>query len=269
MSPRAGIETVQTDITDSTGAAAAVDGSAVVYMAAQPAYHRWSEEFPAMLTGVIDAVLDTDARLVMVDNLYVYGPTAGAMREGTPKAAQTKKGKVRIQLAQMIEDAATSRGLRATIGRASDYFGPGADNSTITSLAIAPARAGKPIKWMGRLDRHHSVAFLPDVARAYVILGERDDADGRDWILPHGPDPTGAEFLAAVNATIPEPLRTGAISRTMLTMASPFHKMSRETLEMMYQWTEDFGIDDSAFRTAFGPFDSTPLDKAIAETLTA
>jgi len=245
----------------------AAEGADVVYMSAAPAYHRWSEEFPPMLSGVIGSVIRSDARLIMVDNLYVYGPTAGPMSEATPKSTTTKKGRVRIRLNDMIEEARTSRGLRATIGRASDYFGQGADNSAITALATAPAKVGKPIKWMGRSDKRHAVAYLPDVARAYVILGENESADGREWILPHGPAPTGAEFLDAVNGSIPKPLKTGSISKTMLTVASPFHKMSRESLEMMYQWTEDFTVDDSAFRSAFGPLDTTPLDQAIEETL--
>lgn len=263
-----GVEAFRADITDTVSVTEAIDGARVVYMAAQPAYHRWPEEFPRMLSSVIDGVVRSDARLVMVGNLYVYGPSPAPMSEPSPTSAATKKGRVRIQMAEMVEDAAASRGLRATIGRASDYFGPGADNSTITALAVAPAMAGKPIKWMGRLDKRHSVAYLPDIARAYAILGEHDEADGQDWILPHGPAPTGGEFLVAVNQALPAAVKTGSISKAMLMMAAPFHRRSRESLEMMYQWTDDFVVDDSKFQDAFGPFTTTPLDDAVVETFT-
>lgn len=262
------LDTLNADITDPGELLQAIDGSDVVYMAAQPPYHRWAVEFPEMLATVIDAVVHAEARLVMVGNLYVYGPSSEPLNEASPRSATTKKGRVRIHMAEMIEEAVSLRGLRATIGRASDYFGPGADNSAITALAIAPGAAGKPIKWMGSVDKLHSVAYLPDIARAYVALGDHTEADGDEWILPHAPAQTGSHFLEVVNTALPRPARTGSISRSMLMMAAPFHKISRESLEMVYQYTQDFVVDDSKFQEAFGPFATTPLDEAILATVT-
>jgi nucleoside-diphosphate-sugar epimerase len=262
-----GVEITAADITDSAEASAAVTGSDVVYMAAQPAYHRWTEDFPSMLGTVIDAVAAHDARLIMVDNLYMYAPSSEPLTEESPTDITTRKGKVRIQLDTMLKEAETTKDLAVTIGRASDYFGPGPNMSTITALAIAPGVSGKSIKWMGSLDKRHSVAYLPDIARAYAILGESREADGETWILPHGPAPTGAEFLEAVNQALPDRAKTGRISTGMLRMAAPFHKVSRESLEIAYQWTEDFVVDDSEFQSAFGPFETTPLNEAVRETL--
>ena len=264
-----GVEVVSADITDPAGAATAVAGADVVYMAAQPPYHRWTEEFPQMLATVIDAVVAEHSRLIMVDNLYMYAPSLDALTEGSQADITTRKGKVRIQLDAMLKEAEASTGLAATIGRASDYFGPGPNMSAITALAIAPGVNRKPIKWMGSLDKRHSVAYLPDIARAYAILGESEEAAGETWILPHGAAPTGAEFLASVNRALPEPARTGTISKGMLRMAAPFHKMSRESLEIAYQWTDDFVVDDSKFQKVFGPFKTTPLDEAVRDTVAA
>ena len=133
-----GVEAVGADITDPTGAAAAVAGADVVYMAAQPAYHRWTEEFPPMLATVIDAVAAQGARLIMVDNLYMYAPSSDPLTEGSQADITTRKGKVRIQLDAMLKEAEASTGLAVTIGRASDYFGPGPNMSAITALAITP-----------------------------------------------------------------------------------------------------------------------------------
>ncbi len=262
-----GVERIGADISEVSEANDAVSGVDVVYMAAQPAYHRWSEEFPGMLDTVIEATARSGARLVMVDNLYVYSPSTHKMSESSPETSETTKGRVRIELTRMLRDAHDAEKVRVTIGRASDYFGPGANNSAITALSIERAANGKAMKWMGRLDKPHSVAYLPDIARAYVMLGRSDEADGETWILPHGQPPTGAEFLAAVNAALNDPVRTGALSKTMLTMAAPFHRLSRESLEMMSQWTSDFVVDDSKFQGVFGPFDTTPLDEAVSTTL--
>ncbi len=262
-----GVERVAADITSSAGATTAVAGASVVYMAAQPAYHRWTEEFPAMLTNVVDAVGNVGARLIMVDNLYMYAQPTTLMTEDSAEGSDTKKGRVRTQMTQMLRKAHSSGKVRVTIGRASDYFGPNGNNGAVTALAIGPGVAGKGIKWMGSLDKRHSVAYLPDVARAYAILGESDKADGETWILPHGPAPTGGEFLAQVNSALPEPAKTGTITKMMLRMAAPFHKISKESLELAYQWDSDFVADDSKFQQAFGPFETTPLDEAVKTTV--
>jgi nucleoside-diphosphate-sugar epimerase len=262
-----GIERMAADITTDDGIARAVSGASVIYMAAQPPYHRWPEEFPQMLDRVIEGAAAAGAKLVMVDNLYGYGPGAGTMAEDTPERATDRKGAVRRRMTETLLDAHRSGKLRVAIGRASDYFGPRADNSGITALAIEPVAAGKTIRWTADLDAPHSAAYLPDIARAYVTLGSSDKADGEIWILPHAAPVTGRRFLELVNAALPAPLKTGIISKTMLRLASPFHKISKESLGVLYQWEEPFVVDDGKFQRIFGPFEVTPLDQAVRITV--
>ncbi len=262
-----GVERLAADINAESSITAAVAGAAVVYMAAQPPYHRWPEEFPQMLRRVIDATAAAGAKLVMVDNLYGYGPASGTMAEDTPEGATDRKGAVRREMTEMLLTAHRQRRLRVAIGRASDYFGPGADNSALTALAIEPAAAGKTIRWTAALDAPHSVAYLPDIARAYVTLGTSDKADGEIWILPHAAAVTGGVFLELVNAAVTEPVKAGVISTTMLRLAAPFHKISKETLGIAYQWAEAFVVDDAKFQRIFGPFEVTPLPSAVRTTV--
>jgi len=262
-----GVERLGADISEPSGAASAVAGADVIYMAAQPAYDCWVEEFPTMVATVVDAADNAGARLIMVDNLYTYASGTGTISESSPESSETKKGRVRRELTEVLRNAHDEGRVRISIGRASDYFGPAADNSAITALSITRAASGKPMRWMGRLDKCHSIAYLPDIARAYALIGESEEADGETWILPHGPAPTGEEFLAAVNDSLPVRVKAASLSKTMLRIASPFHAMSRESLEVMYQWTDDFVVDDSKFQRAFGPVRSTPLDEAVRTTL--
>jgi nucleoside-diphosphate-sugar epimerase len=261
-----GIDMLAADVTTAEGAASAAAGAAVVYMAAQPPYHRWPQEFPVMLQQVIDAVPD-GAKLVMVDNLYGYGPGASPMGQSTPERAEDRKGRVRRDMTAALMAAHDTGRIRVAIGRASDYFGPRADNSGITALAIEPAPEGKTLRWMGSLDVPHSAAYLPDIARAYVVLGTHAEADGRIWILPHATAPTGREFLELVNAALSQPAKTSALSKSMLRIAAPFHRISRESLGIFYQWDAPFVADDSAFQADFGPFPVTPLAEAVRDTV--
>ncbi len=261
-------EVVAADIETAEGAATAVLGSDVVYLAAQPPYDKWEGRFPAMLRNVLAAVERHGAKLVMVDNLYMYGPGSSPMTEDSPMRADDKKGKVRIEMVEIL-DAAIARGVRVTSGRASDYFGPDSGNSTVTALAIERALEGKAPRWMGRTDVAHSVAYLPDVARAYVTLGTDERADGHHWILPHIATVTGAKFLDAVTGAAGLPASNGRISKPLLMMAAPFHAISRESLGIYYQWDQPFVADSSRFESTFGPFDRTPLTEAVTVTLGA
>jgi nucleoside-diphosphate-sugar epimerase len=257
------------DATSPEGLRAALGGAEVVYMAAQPAYHRWPQEFPAMMDRVVDAAVAAGARrLVMVDNLYAYGPGSSPMTEQSPQNATDTKGRTRATMADALLGAHEQGRIEVVIGRASDYFGPDADNSAITALAIEPVAGRGKLRWMGSLDAPHSCAYLPDVARAFVALGAAEDTAGRIWHLPHAPAVTGAQFHDLVNDGLPEPRATALVSTRMLRLAAPFHRISRESLPLAYQWTEPFLVDDSAFRARFPDFVSTPMDQAVATTVT-
>lgn len=263
-----GVDWRTADVTSVEGLRTALGGADVVHMAAQPAYHRWPQEFPAMIERVLDAAEAAGARrLVMVDNLYAYGPGSSPMTEQSPQNATDTKGRTRAAMADALLAAHEEGRIEVVIGRASDYFGPNANNSGITALAIEPVAGRGKLRWMGSLHAAHSCAYMPDVARAYVALGSAPDTAGRIWLLPHAPAVTGAEFLALVNDALPEPRATALVSTRMLRLAAPFHRISRESLPLAYQWTEPFLVDDSAFRARFPDFVSTPMAQAVATTV--
>lgn len=189
------------------------------------------------------------------------------MDEGAPARASDPKGRTRARMASALLAQQEAGRLEVVIGRASDYFGPGADNSAITALAIEPVTGKGKLRWMGTLDAPHSCAYLPDIARAYVALGTADDVSGRVWHLPHAAPVTGREFLALVNGALPQPRGTAVVSTTMLRLAAPLHRISRESLSIAYQWTDPFVVDDSAFRARFPEVAVTPLADAVAGTV--
>jgi nucleoside-diphosphate-sugar epimerase len=256
------------DVTSDDGARAAVVGADVVVMAAQPPYHQWPEAFPPMLDRVIGATADASAKLVMVDNLYAYGPGAMPISEASPRSATDAKGRVRSEMLGSLLAAHEVGRLRVAVGQASDYVGPHAARSTITALAVDPvANGGDVARWVGSLDVPHAVAFLPDVARAYVSLVTDDRADGRAWILPHVGAPTGREFIAALATAGGRPIEAKRLPIGMLRVAAPFHRDSRELLGIAHQWTDPWTVDASAFEGTFGPFERTSLDEVAVAVL--
>ncbi len=122
----AGAEIVFADLYDSAQVREITRGAAVVYQSAQPAYHQWSEKFPALQNAIIEGLTGSGAKLVLVENLYMYGETNGApMTESMPYNAQTRKGRTRGEMNRAAFAAYIAKKLRVTAGRGSDFLGHG------------------------------------------------------------------------------------------------------------------------------------------------
>ncbi|MEU6247139.1 NAD-dependent epimerase/dehydratase family protein [Glycomyces sp. NPDC047010] len=255
------------DVTTPEGAADACEGAAVVYQCAQPPYARWAEEFPGFTDAVLTAVERAGARLVMADNLYMYGPVKGPMGEDLPYAATNPKGRARAKVADMILAAHREGRVRASLGRASDYFGPRGLNTILGPTIFAAAAAGKTARWVGDPDVLHTVAYLPDTAAGLVTLGERPEADGQAWHLPVLAAPTGTEFLDMVWDAAGGRARNAALHRGMQRVLGLVNPVVKELGETWYQRDRDWVVDDTAFRAAFGDPTLTPHEEAIAATL--
>ena len=128
------VETIAADLTTPTAVRAATTGSAVVYYAVQPDYTRWPEELPGMIDALLAGLVDTSAKLVVVDNVYMYGPHEGSYTEALPYAATDRKGRIRAEVATRLLDASAQGRLRVTLGRLSDYYSAHSNRPHITRL---------------------------------------------------------------------------------------------------------------------------------------
>ncbi len=265
--PMPGVQYLNADVATKDGAARACEGAATVFHAAQPAYHRWAEEFPAMTAAIIEAATRADAKLVMADNLYMYGPSTGALTETLPRAATGRKGVVRAQMEGQLLEAHRSGRTRVTIGRLSDYYGPNGPNSTVSALVLGPAASGKTMRWLGSTSQPHTLHFLDDVAGGLIVLADHEAADGQVWHLPAAPPIAGSDFMQLVNESLPTPVKAGSIGPVMMRISGLFSKQARESVECLYQWTAPFVIDSSRFEATFGSLSVTPHAVAVPATL--
>jgi nucleoside-diphosphate-sugar epimerase len=258
---------VTADLEDLKAANSACEGALTVYFAAQPPYGEWPERFPAMTTNVIEASAQAGAKLVMVDNLYMYGAAEGRLHEQLPRASTGRKGVTRARMEDQLLQAHRAGKVRVSIGRLSDYYGPNGPNTTVSALVFEKAIAGKAMQWPGRSDVPHTLHYLADAARGLLMIGNEDRADGQVWHLP-APDPiTGDQFMALVNDHITTPVKTKTIGTQMMRVGGLFSSEAKETVECMYQWTAPFVIDSSAFIRTFGPVETTPHPLAIRNTI--
>ena len=262
-----GVEQLAADAADPAQTRTACQGAAVVYHCVQPPYERWAAEFPPLTQSIADAAATAGARLVYADNLYAYGPVGGLLTEDLPAQPTTNKGRVRALMAERLLAAHRSGTLQVAIGRSSDYYGPGGANSVVGDVLFGAAAKGERARWLGRLDVPHSLNYLPDVARALVVLGTRPEALGEVWHLPAAEPLTGRAFVELIAAALGRPVKVTATSRLALRMAGVFDPRARESAEMLYQWQRPFVLDASKFQRAFGPLEPTPHPQAVATTV--
>ena len=263
-----GTEAVAADVGIPFQALDATRGAVVIYQAAQPAYHRWTADFPPMQVALLAAAEAHNSKLIMADNLYLYGPVEGSMREDTPAHPVGKKGRLRAQLAEEVLATHRAGRVRVAIGRSSDYFGPGGVNSTLGEFLFDAAVKGKTTRWLGSLDVPHAVSYLEDMAVGLATLGERDEADGQIWHLPVNATLTGREFLGAVWQAVGQPAKIGRVGRLTVRIGGLFSPVTRELDETLYQWERPFLVDDSKWQRVFGPYQPVPLAEAVERTLT-
>lgn len=265
----AGAEVIGGDVTDAVFAKEVARDAATVYFCLNATnYDRWPAEFPPLQDAVVAAASASRARLVVLENLYAYGNTHGAlMTETTPMRPENSKGATRAAMTRKLLDAHALGDLDVVIGRAADLVGPGVTASAMGEFVFAPILAGKRAQTMGRPDTEHTYSYAPDVARNLVLLGSRHNAGGRVWHLPNPETRTTRNIITDVYAAVGA-RRTDitVLKRPMLRALGLFNRNVRELLHTYYQFNAPFVVDDHAFRAAFDAV-TTSWDEIIDKTL--
>ena len=261
-----GVEAVTADVLDPIAAAAALRDAAVVYHCVNPIYTAWATQLMPLTHAVIDATAAAGADLVVLDNLYMYGRAPdGVMPEDAPIAPCSRKGELRARAAAALI-AARDR-IAVTIGRASDFIGPGATLAAVFGDRFWPrALAGKPGEVFGDPDQPHSYSYVPDVADGLVTLGTDPRARNQLWHLPVNPAQSTRALIAEVGRALGTDLATVRVPPWLLRGLGVFAPTLREIAEMTYQWRAPFILDDRRFRTTFGTA-ATPWRDALPATV--
>jgi len=261
-----GAEVIAANAYDAAQARAACAGADVVYQCAAPKYTEWPKLFPALQTSILGAATAASARLVVGENLYMYGETPGSLVENLPYAATTRKGQVRAAMANELIEAHRAGRARVAVGRASDFFGPFVAASAAGDRMFVAAIQGKPVDVMGRADALHSYTFIDDFGEALVTLGDRHEAFGHAWHVPNAPPVSNRKFAELVIEAAGSRSTVREVPRWMVKAIGLFAPPVREMVEMLYEFEKPFVVDDSAFTRTFG-LGATPLETAIGVTV--
>jgi nucleoside-diphosphate-sugar epimerase len=129
-----------------------------------------------------------------------------------------------------------------------------------------PALEGKTAQVLGNPDLPHTYTYVPDIGKALVTLGERDEALGQAWHIPSAETVTTRQFVEMVYEETGFPAKIRATPKLLMRAVGLFNSQVRELLEMWYEFDEPFMLDHSKYEAAFGN-PATPLREAIGQTV--
>ncbi|MDX2019705.1 MAG: NAD-dependent epimerase/dehydratase family protein [Deltaproteobacteria bacterium] len=265
----AGVTLLRGDAMDAAFMANACSGSTAVYNCANPSdYTHWHDQMAPLFRAIWQAAARAGARLVQLDNLYMYGrPTERPFDESTAQNPCSHKGELRRALAQELLDLHRAGTLKAAIGRAADFVGPQLPNTAVfRPSTMATIKRGGRLFVPGNPDMPHGYSFVADVARGLAVLGQHDAALGRVFHLPVATTLSTRELVTEMAARAGTHVKVTGLSTRLFRTLGIFSPMLRALGEMNYQFEIPFVPDDSAFRRTF-KLEPTSLANVIDTSL--
>ncbi|HEX9512326.1 MAG TPA: NAD-dependent epimerase/dehydratase family protein [Puia sp.] len=253
--PRQGATILAANLTDPDQTLQAIQGSSVVYLCVGLKYDYtiWRQQWPRIIDNTIEACKRTGARLIFFDNVYMYGKVAGAMTEETPYDPCSRKGDLRARIATQLMSEVRKGNITATIARAADFYGPGADRTSIPNLLVFQRLIkNQQAQWLVNAMVRHSFTYTGDAAKALYLLASDENSWNQAWHLPTAPDPlTGSAFLSAAAEALGKASRYSILPKWMIRVGGLFDKTTSELYEMLYQYDSDYLFDSSKFEKAY------------------
>ena len=267
------VEWVAGDAMNEADVAAAAAGADLIFHGANPpGYRNWRGLAIPMLRNTIVAARQSGARIILPGNVYNFGPDAGSVvNENSPQHPLTRKGKVRVEMEQLLRNAG-KEGVRSLVIRAGDFFGPHQPASWFKDAMVKPGKPLRSIVYPGDFQAGHAWAYLPDLAETIARLAEIETSMpafesfhfGGHW-LDHGVQI--AEAIRRVSGNPDLPIRK--FPWLALYLGAPFVTFLREAIEMRYLWRTPLRLDNTKLVTVIGPEPHTSLDTALSQTLAA
>jgi nucleoside-diphosphate-sugar epimerase len=264
----AGVEPVVADAFDRQALITACAGADVIFHALNPAYDQWATTVMPLANNVLAAAEAHGATVMIPGNVYNYGSTIGTgMRPDGPFNPDIEKGRIRVEMEAMFEQAAEEKSVRTIILRAGDFFGGKRPESWLDLMILKDLKKDRFV-WPGPWAAVHAFAYLPDLAEAFVRLAEKR----------HEPPPfarfnfggygvTGTQMKQAAERAAGRKLKSGGVPWLLLRFVGLFNPVLREVVKMRYLWQVPHSLDNRDLQAAIGAEPHRPLEQALSEAI--
>ena len=259
-----GVEPVEAVTRDD--AVAAGQGCDVVLNAFNPVITEWRRNALSLTYGAIAVAESNGATLMFPGSVWNFGKgMPPVLDESTPMQPATRKGKMRVEMEQRIQEAC-DRGMRAIVLRAGDFFGAGR-GSWLDLVILKDLERGR-ITYPGPEDLVHEWAYLPDFTTALVRLAAmRADFAPFETFGFSGHAVTGRQLISGIEDVTRQKYNARRMSWWMLKTFLRLLAIGRELSELEYLWRVPHRISGDKLRAAIGNVPHTPLPRALSAAL--
>ncbi|MGQ7842882.1 NAD(P)H-binding protein [Granulosicoccus sp. 3-233] len=240
----------------------------IVHAVNPPGYRNWQTLVLPMLDNTIAAArAQGGARIVLPGTLYNFDAASSpVITEDTPQTANTRKGRIRIEMEKRLAAAAPE--VPSLILRAGDFFGANARSSWFGQAMVA---SGKPVSRFVSVGNGaaHAHAYLPDLAECFARLIERRASLRPFECLQFAGhwDEDGQAMIRAVERVVGHDVPERRFPWWILRLLAPFGGFAREAMEVLPTWHHPMRLDNTRLLELLGEEPHTDWDEAVRQTL--
>ncbi len=239
----------------------------IVFQCAAVPYNEMEKRQLPLGESVMGAAASLRKKIIFVDGIYPYGDVNGIVEETTPKRPNTRKGKIKLALADLVFSDIYNDA-KAIIARLPDYYGPTAGVSSYLGSTLIGIANEKPTVFIGNLHTPREYVYLPDAAKMVVEIALRDKSYRQEWNIP-GQVLSGKEIVHIAQNAVGKRrmvLPLGSFSLRMLGLVNP---VMGEIVEMLYLTKRPVIISGAKYQKEIGAIVRTPFADGIRETIAA
>ncbi len=257
------------DLNDPEAAARAAIGVDTIFYTVGVPYPQF-EQHPKLTRIALGAAASEGVqRFVHLSTVYPYGkPEHDFVNETHPRNPHAFKGRMRKKQEDLVLAADGENGMRTTILRPPNFYGPNSELSYVRAIFDAALNGGRA-NVIGPIDEPHEFIFIPDLAKTLVALSERTEAYGQAWNVAGPGLISTRRFAELVFAAVGQQPRLRVAGKTMLRVLGLFNPFLREVVEMHYLWTTPVKLDDSRLRRLLPNLHKTSYSDGIQATIEA
>ena len=238
-------------------------GADVIFQAANIPYSEWETKLLVMMSNIIETAKKQSAKLAFVDNIYAYGRSTGTtVNERTLKSPHTKKGKIRLQVEELIH----SSKVPALIAHFPDFYGPNAESSLLYYTLVNVVK-NKKASYVGDQSIAREFIYTPDGARAIVELSLNEQAYGQNWNIPAHEVISGEEIIKTIRDITDYQKGVSTISKKMIQFLGIFNAQMREAVEMYYLNEDPVVLNGEKYENLIGPLPRTSYREGLQKTM--
>ena len=248
----AGVRHLKLDVLQTEAAIAALPEIESIYQCSQPPYSKWKELFPTLQEAVVKISQQKKAKLVVAENLYMFGAPKEIITENSVFNPLGKKGETRAAMHLSLMTLAKQGLLNVNILRASDFYGPHVKNSMLGDRFFNALMNRKAVNYMGDLNKKHAVTYINDFGASLALVGTQSHFNsGEVWNVPSESNYTVKQIFDTAAGILKTQYTTKKLSRIEIRALGLFIPDVAELLELHSFFEVDYLVDDSKFRKAF------------------